>query len=441
MPSDYIIRAVDLSKRYAFDNTHQWSLFGRRSDVNSDGEGYQALHSMSFSVKRGEAVGVIGRNGAGKSTLLQILTGTLRPTTGSVDVRGRVSALLELGAGFNPEFTGSENVFLTGALVGMTRSEMAEKYHSIIEFADIGDFVNRPVKTYSSGMLVRLAFSTQIHVDPDILVIDEALSVGDIFFQQKCLAKIKQLLDRGVTLLFVSHGLNSVKSLCSRAIYLDRGELKADGPSDEVCDLYQNSLTSHSLIDLEQAVESANALSSDGIMSVEPDASGFEADSGFHARLTQRSGSGSLQFTAFGLFDANGNSVISIEQAARVRVRARMFASTDIPAGAAIGILVRDVNGVDLIAYNSNFYQLRLPSLKAGKSYIWEMEVNLPLAKGQYSWHCGIKPDVSSPYFYDRCFGAAVLDVLGNPVSWGDYGGRIIDKPARMRLSEVGEVG
>jgi lipopolysaccharide transport system ATP-binding protein len=185
---------------------------------------FTALESVSFELKRGESLGVIGPNGAGKSTLLQIIAGTLAPTTGSVETQGVVAALLELGSGFNPEFTGRENVYVNGAILGLARSEIARKYEDIVNFADIGDFIEQPVKFYSTGMQLRLAFAVQVHLDPDILIVDEALAVGDAQFQAKAMAKIDEILERGTSLLYVGHDLNAVKSFCSRALRLDKGK-------------------------------------------------------------------------------------------------------------------------------------------------------------------------------------------------------------------------
>jgi lipopolysaccharide transport system ATP-binding protein len=200
---------------------------------------FAALTGVSFDIRRGETVGVIGRNGSGKSTLLQIVCGTLRPTSGSVEVNGRIAALLELGAGFNPEFTGRENVFLNAAILGVPRREMEWRFDDIARFADIGPFIEQPVKTYSSGMYVRLAFATAINVDPDILVVDEALAVGDEAFQRKCFARIEQIKDRGGTILFVSHAGQTIVQLCSRAMLFDRGELLLEGRPKTVVAQYQ----------------------------------------------------------------------------------------------------------------------------------------------------------------------------------------------------------
>ncbi|WP_334130724.1 ABC transporter ATP-binding protein [Silanimonas lenta] len=241
MSSESVIRVRALGKTYAMYARPHYRLFellfgtwgGRwRRD-------HHALHDVSFEVRRGETVGIVGSNGSGKSTLLQILCGTLAPTAGTVEVSGRVAALLELGAGFNPEFTGRENVFLNGTVLGLTREEVAARFDAIAAFADIGDFIDEPVRTYSSGMYVRLAFAVAIHVEPDILIVDEALSVGDEAFQRKCFARIEQLRERGVTILFVSHSAGTVVDLCDRAVWLDQGQLLADGPAREVVAQYQ----------------------------------------------------------------------------------------------------------------------------------------------------------------------------------------------------------
>ena len=201
---------------------------------------FRALNDVSFEVKKGETVGIIGTNGAGKSTLLKIITGVLSSTLGEVTIKGKVSALLELGAGFNDEYTGIENIYLNGGMMGYTRKEMDERIGKIIEFADIGDFINHPVKTYSSGMFARLAFAVAINVEPDILIVDEALSVGDVFFQNKCFKKFDELRKRGVTILFVSHDIGSVRQMCSRVLWLEKGSTRAFGEAGSICDMYMD---------------------------------------------------------------------------------------------------------------------------------------------------------------------------------------------------------
>ena len=213
--------------------------------VKNYGNTFSALSDVSFTVKKGQTFGIIGRNGSGKSTLLQILCGTLSPSSGEVSVKGKVAALLELGAGFNPEFTGKENVYMCGRLYGLSTKEVDARYQSIIQFADIGDFVDKPVKTYSSGMYVRLAFAVIAHVDADILVIDEALSVGDAYFVQKCMRFLRQFMEKG-TLLFVSHDVSAVSNLCSSALWLDKGQVKEYGEPKEIIKKYLEGLVKQS---------------------------------------------------------------------------------------------------------------------------------------------------------------------------------------------------
>lgn len=201
-------------------------------------EPFYALNDISFEIEKGETVGIIGTNGSGKSTILKIITGVLQQTKGEVKIEGNVSALLELGAGFDMEYTGIENIYMNGAVLGYTELEMDKRKEEILEFADIGDFVYQPVKTYSSGMLVRLAFALAINVEPEILIIDEALAVGDAFFQAKCFHKLEEIKKNGTTILFVSHDIVSVKKLCSRAVWLDRGILREIGDAKDVCEKY-----------------------------------------------------------------------------------------------------------------------------------------------------------------------------------------------------------
>lgn len=201
---------------------------------------FNALDGLNLKIYPGEAVGFLGRNGSGKSTLLKLITGILTPTHGEIIARGRISAILELGAGFNPEYTGRENIYLNGLMIGIEREEMNQKIDSIIEFADIGSFIEQPVKLYSSGMFARLAFAVSINVDPDILIVDEALAVGDSRFQTKCIEKMKELKQKGVTILFVSHATEQVKRFCNKAVWIKEGKIEALGESSEIVDLYES---------------------------------------------------------------------------------------------------------------------------------------------------------------------------------------------------------
>jgi len=245
MSSEIAVRAHDLAKEYRLygrpqDRLRQMVWGGRRRFYQPVG----AVDGVSFEIRRGETVGVVGQNGSGKSTLLQLLAGTLRPTRGTCAVRGRVAALLELGAGFDGELTGRENVYLSATVLGLRRTEIDARFDAIAAFADIGEFLDHPVKMYSTGMFVRLAFAVAVSVEPDVLLIDEALAVGDLRFQMKCLDRLRALQQRGVTIVLVSHSVDQVKRFCARCLWLEAGRLVMDGPSGLVADRYAEYMTS-----------------------------------------------------------------------------------------------------------------------------------------------------------------------------------------------------
>lgn len=240
MYSNVAIEIENLSKCYQIydqprDRLYQMLMRGRKTFYRE----FWALQNINFEIYKGETVGIIGQNGCGKSTLLQLICGTLSPTTGSINTKGRIAALLELGSGFNPEFTGRENIYMNASVLGLTSDEIDDRFHSIAEFANIGDFIEQPVKTYSSGMMVRLAFAVAINVDPEILVVDEALAVGDELFQRKCFSRIEAIRSAGATILFVSHSGGIIVELCDRAILLDSGEKIAVGKPKNIVGKYQ----------------------------------------------------------------------------------------------------------------------------------------------------------------------------------------------------------
>jgi lipopolysaccharide transport system ATP-binding protein len=251
MRNDVAISATGLGKRYQRGRARHDSLrdkiedllttlFSRNAGGDANAASFWALRNASLEIRRGENVGIIGLNGAGKSTLLKILSRIITPTEGSAYVRGRLGALLEVGTGFHQELTGRENVYLYGSVLGMARQEIAAKFDAIVEFSEIADFIDTPVKRYSSGMYVRLAFAVAAHLDPDILLLDEVLAVGDLTFQRKCIEFSKQLQQRGATILFVSHNMFSIKAMCRRVIYLKRGEIAFDGPTEEGLTLFES---------------------------------------------------------------------------------------------------------------------------------------------------------------------------------------------------------
>lgn len=319
---------------------------------------FWALKNVSFEVEAGTTTGIIGPNGCGKSTLLQIIAGTLEPTEGVVWREGRVAALLELGAGFDPEGTGVENVYMNAALLGLSRRETDRLFPEIERFAEIGQFIHQPVKTYSSGMFVRLAFAVAASVEPDILVIDEALAVGDAVFQHRCLRRVKELQERGATVLFVSHDAAAVRALCSRAILMTAGRVVSDGAPIEVMNHYQKLV-----MEREQAYEEAAT----GAAGDEPQAEGGDGGVGFAPpRYTYRHGDGSAEVLSAELLDSSRRPVSVVETGSplTVRVRARFNREVD---DAVFGFLVNDSRGVHAYGTNTKEQQIDLGRLGRGE--------------------------------------------------------------------------
>lgn len=366
------------------------------------GRDFWALNEVSFEVRKGQSVGILGRNGSGKSTLLQIIAGTLQATTGEVTVSGRVAALLELGSGFNPEYSGRENVYLNAALHGLTKIEVDGRLESILAFADIGEFVDQAVKTYSSGMLMRLAFSVAIHVDADVLIIDEALSVGDMFFQTKCMAALDRQRRAGRTILFVSHSLQTVKALCDFAVLLDHGRVRAVGDTDTVCDQY----TALHLYDATSAsdnrdVHEGDPLACDYVARLQPP---------FQKRITERTGRGDARYTECCVFQ-DGREVDTLIHGRAAELVAWIQHVTDLPVTAEVGLLVRNLDGVDLFAINSHFLNQVYPPRRAGDCVRIGFEFPVTLAPGTYNAVLGLRVPVQGEY-WDKVFGAAVFQVV-----------------------------
>lgn len=371
---------------------------------------FHALNDVSFEIKKGETVGIIGKNGSGKSTLLKIITGVLSPSSGKVTVNGRVSALLELGAGFNPEYTGMENIYFQGNLMGYSNEEMANKVDAIVEFADIGDFINQPVKSYSSGMFARLAFAVAINVEPEILIVDEALAVGDMLFQQKCLFRMKNMMKSGSTILFVSHSLSQVRSLCEQAIYFRCGSLVRTGKSPEVCDLYMNDLTSQDK--LEKKI--AQYINKD-LTFINPANRGdslFYVDEKFNSMVSERSGGQEISFVSMKFYDSKNNSISEVYVGQIIKIVVSFIVNEDIPAGAAIGVYVTDQLGNSLLALNSNFYDFYLPAMAKSEQHYLEYNLTIPFINLDLIFGIGCKPDAMGNYFYDRVFGAGCLKCM-----------------------------
>lgn len=338
-----------------------------------------ALRDVSFELKPGEAVGILGRNGAGKSTLLQIIVGTLEPTSGSVKTAGRITALLELGSGFNPEFTGCENVFLNAQILGLSREDALARFDDIASFADIGDFIDQPVKTYSSGMMMRLAFAVQTVLDPDVLIVDEALSVGDAKFQDKCFRKLRNLRENGTTILFVSHDINAVTSFCDRAMLLDAGKLVSSGVPINVSKTYLELLYGPpSQSDVEIKSETKNIVDveiadDDKNTDLKPNS----ADEGY------RFGNKNVEITKVVILDEDNKPTGILESGKTYRIIQMFLVNTDV-SGLSSGFIIRNRLGLDIFGVTNKTMNVLFPSMARGEEYEISFTVDMHLAAGDY---------------------------------------------------------
>jgi len=356
---------------------------------------FNALSDISFQVKKGEFIGIIGRNGSGKSTLLQILCGILQPTTGTVTVNGRISALLELGAGFNPEFTGRENVYLNASILGFSKKEIDSKFNKIEAFADIGEFIDQPVKIYSSGMAVRLAFAVQANVEPAILILDEVFAVGDSYFQAKCSKRMTQLIEQGVTILYVTHGVDTVPQLCDRAIYLEAGSIKDIGSPISVVDAYlrdvrREQYASGLIVDFEEDQNSETTSLNDVPVSIgEAETAGqFKRNPSFTEKVRPyRYGTGGARIMYIELLDAQGQQKDSFGFKEIITVRAYIEAYKNLDAFNCC-LLVRNKNGIEIMHCTSREYKYKFPLIQKGDKVIVDISFeNILKPMDAYSIH------------------------------------------------------
>lgn len=352
------ISVNDLSKVY--------KLYGKNSDRLKEAlspirrkyhKDFYALKDVSFKINKGETVGIIGKNGSGKSTLLKILSGVLTPSNGTANVSGRISSLLELGAGFNPELTGLENIYFNGTIMGYSRKEMQAKVADIIEFAGIGDFIDQPVKTYSSGMFVRLAFATVINVDPDVLIVDEALSVGDIAFQLKCFDKFNKFKEAGKTIILVTHAIDTVIRYCNRCIVMDSGSIINDGTSKESVDVFKMIMANQYFNNSAQERESSDVL---------------------------RYGDKAAEIVEYGLFDKSGRKVDQIfhDDEFVIKMKVKFNQSMDAPV---LAYTIKDVMGVEITGTNTAYEHINIGPVLKGELLDVEFRQNLNLRSGNYS--------------------------------------------------------
>jgi lipopolysaccharide transport system ATP-binding protein len=409
---DIAIRVRQLGKRYQIYETPRdrlkqfvlprfYKLAGAKPKQYC--RDFWALDDVSFEVKRGETVGIIGRNGSGKSTLLQTICGTLSPTHGHVEVNGRVAALLELGAGFNPEFTGRENIFMNGALLGLSKQEVEARYDDIVAFADVGMFIDQPVKMYSSGMFVRVAFAIAASMDPSILIVDEALAVGDLAFQAKCMVRLRELMDRGTTVLFVSHDMGSVRNICNKVLWLKQGRAVAYGDPKEVVGAYVSEMNLDiNRITRGHSAQEASELTPSPVSEAIPHEPVAFLDG--HTRY----GDGRATVLDVTLMNQHGQATELLELHEPYMVRVIAKANVDIERP-AIGYSLRDFKGNQVVgAMNSNFPDIDMPPFEAGKIYCIDIAGVNMLAQGGYTVSVGIENIVQQNKVHQY------LDVLQN---------------------------
>ena len=376
--SDIAISVSNLSKCYqVFDSQQSKSLHAIWPKYTKGMQEVWALKDVSFEIKRGEAVAIIGRNGGGKSTLLQILTGTLTQTTGNVKVNGRVSALLELGSGFNPEYSGRDNVILNGLLLGLSREQISSRFLEIEAFAEIGNAIDRPVKTYSSGMMMRLAFAVQVLCNPDILIVDEALSVGDFFFQQKCLGYIRKLSENGVTLLFVSHDMGTVRDICKRAIFLQEGEIHLDGETTSVIQKYlEKSCTLGNLNKIHASVGNYESISKSALR-VLFEESVWKASDTLDTNVTG-------QIICVGFYDEQSQPTTTFKLGSNLLMRV-LYAPPKDECAAHITLVIKNKFDQVITSLGSSRLRLLPPANLTNELLMFDLKVTLLLEAGNYS--------------------------------------------------------
>lgn len=424
---EYAINVQNVSKLY--------KLYSKPSDRFKESLGlskqkkykeHYALYDLSFKIKKGECVGIIGTNGAGKSTILKIITGVLNPTEGNVDIDGRISALLELGAGFNMEYTGIENIYLNGTMIGFTKEEIDEKLDNILAFADIGDFVYQPVKSYSSGMFVRLAFAVAINIDPEILIVDEALSVGDVFFQAKCYQKFEEFKKQGKTILVVSHDLSSISKYCDRAILLDKGRKYMEDAPKLVIDAYKKIITLGS--DTEEAVKEAQT---------ENEENAFSSEKNWNEKLelnkdVQEYGSKEALISDFAIIDGNGNITNTVEAGYvfKLKIKVKFVAALSNPI---VAFTVRDLKGNEIMGTNTMFEQQYLGEVQSGDEVTVEFKQKMILRAGSYLIALGCTGYRDNNFVvYHRLYDVCSLEVINekNIVGFFDMNSEVSVKKA-----------
>lgn len=413
--SETAIRVTDVTKIYKlYDNPKdrlKESLGLTRKKCYQE---HYALNHINFEVKKGETVGIIGTNGSGKSTMLKLITGVLTPSAGEIQVDGRISALLELGAGFDMEYTGIENVYLNGTMIGFSRSEIDEKMQDILDFADIGDFVYQPVKSYSSGMFVRLAFAVAININPEILIVDEALSVGDVFFQAKCYRKFEEFKKQGKTILFVSHDLGSITKYCDRAILLNKGQKIFEGTPKETVDIYKKVLVNQFDSSELETDEDANDITK---YSKDKD---WKQSIQVNPELIEY-GEKSAEIVDYALLDESGlitntfmkGSVFSV----RMKIQAHMEVKEPIFA-----FTIKNLQGIELTGTNTTYEKVPVPPMKPGDVREVTFTQKLDLQGGEYLISLGCTGYQNGEFqVFHRLYDVCNLTVISDKNTVGYY--------------------
>ncbi|MBI3608478.1 MAG: ABC transporter ATP-binding protein [Nitrospirae bacterium] len=379
---------------------------------------FHALNDVSFKVEKGETVGIIGQNGSGKSTLLKIISGVVRPTSGRVTVKGRISSLLELGAGFHPEFSGRNNVYMNGALMGVSREEMDRRFPEIEAFADIGEFIDQPVKCYSSGMYVRLAFAAAVNVEPEILIVDEALSVGDVLFQAKCFAKFLEFKEKGITIIFVTHTLDLVTTHCSRALLLDRGVLVQDGRPKSVVDTSNRCMTSGRIGTRVREIGNEWATHSGR----QPTAGEIVWQERFRLNPDEdRYGTRQAEILEAGLFTPEDTPVQILDRNREYLIKIKVRYHEPMPAG-IVGYLIKDPKGTIVCGTNTAFQNVAMGSMVKGEVIIVTFRQIIRLNAGGYLLCVGSTAfDQGTYVVYDRRFDYLAFEVVGEEQRLGIF--------------------
>ena len=407
-----VIRVADVSKVYKLYKKPSERLFDALGLARKGRfKEHRALDHVSFEIRKGETVGIIGTNGSGKSTILKIITGVLSPTEGEVAINGRISALLELGAGFNMEYTGIENVYLNGMMMGFSREEMDARLPDIVQFADIGEFVNQPCKTYSSGMFVRLAFAVAINIDPEILIVDEALSVGDVFFQAKCYKKFEDFKAQGKTIMFVSHDISSVAKYCDRVILLNQGVKLSEGNPKDTINLYKKVLLKQSQKIAEGQILSQAAGGADALWK-----SNYELNPG-----VDEYGTGEAEIIDFAIVDEYGSYTNCIQKGTPFTIKSKVRFWSDVQ-DPIFTYTFKTVQGTAVTGTNTMYEKAGVGLARTGEIYVAQFRQNMDLQGGEYLLSVSCTGYVGGEFrAYHRLYDVVGVTVISDKNTVGFY--------------------